>query len=95
MVVGSGGEIMAGRGWSRMVADGHGWSHDLVMPLGNKMVKKLQKPRPKLKNYVYYIFTENICSACSPVQVVVFWKKCNNIVERRFKVSHFEGSIIP
>ena len=35
--------------------------------------KEPKKPRPKLKNK-YYIFTENICSAYSPMQVVVFCK---------------------
>ena len=34
--------------------------------------KEPQKPRLKLKN-IYIIFTENICSACSPMQVVVFF----------------------
>ena len=41
---------------------------------GNNIEKKPQKPRAKLQKYVYYIFTENICSACSPMQVVVFCK---------------------
>ena len=27
-----------------------------------------------MEKYVYYIFTENICSARNPVQVVVFGK---------------------
>ena len=40
---------------------------------GNNIGKEPQKPRPKLK-YIYYIFTENICSACNPMQVVVFCK---------------------
>ena len=44
---------------------------------GNNIEKEPQKPCPKLKKYVYYIFTENICSACSPMQVVVF---CKNIL---------------
>ena len=43
----------------------------------NNMGKKPQKPRPKLKSYVKYIFTENICSACSPMQVVLF---CKNVL---------------
>ena len=33
---------------------------------GNNTEKELQKPRPKLKKYVYYIFTDNICSVCNP-----------------------------
>ena len=41
---------------------------------GNNIEKEPQKPRPKLKKYGYYIFTENICSACNPVQMVVFCK---------------------
>ena len=40
------------------------------------------------------MFTENICSARNPVQVVVFCKRIN-YVEQRLKVSHFEGRIIP
>ena len=39
---------------------------------GNNTEKELQKPRPKLKKYVYYAFIENICSACNPMQVKVF-----------------------
>ena len=62
---------------------------------GNNMEKEPQKPRQKIKKYVYYIFTENICFACNPMQVVVFCKKCINFVENRLKFSHFEGSIIP
>ena len=41
---------------------------------GNNLEKEPQKPPPKLKKYVYYIFTENICFASSPMQVVVFCK---------------------
>ena len=33
----------------------------------NNIEKEPQKPRPKLKKYVYYIFTENIGSACNPM----------------------------
>ena len=43
----------------------------------NYMEKEPQKPHPKLKKHVYFIFTENICSACSRMQVVVF---CNNVL---------------
>ena len=39
---------------------------------GNNIEKELQKPRPKLKKYVYYIFIEIIWSAFSLMQVVVF-----------------------
>ena len=31
--------------------------------------KKLAKAIFKLKKYVYYIFTENICFTCNPMQV--------------------------
>ena len=34
---------------------------------GNNIEKETQKARRKLKKYVYYIFTENICSACNPM----------------------------
>ena len=44
---------------------------------GNNIQKEPQKPRLKLKKYVYYIFTENIYSACSRVPVVVF---CKNVL---------------
>ena len=37
--------------------------------------KGTAKATLKLKKYVYYIFTENICSACNPMQVVVFFAK--------------------
>ena len=39
---------------------------------GNNIEKDPQKPPPKLKKYICYIVTENICSACSPLQKVVF-----------------------
>ena len=35
---------------------------------GNNIEKEPQKPRSKLEKYVYYIFTENICSACNPIK---------------------------
>ena len=44
---------------------------------GNNTKKEPQKPHTKLKKYVYYIFTENICSACNLMQVVFF---CKNIL---------------
>ena len=40
----------------------------------NNIEKELQKPRPKLKKYIYYIFTEKICSVCRPMQIVVLYK---------------------
>ena len=49
---------------------------------GKNIEKKQQKPRPKLEKYVYCIFTENICSACNPMQVVVFCKNYINFVEQ-------------
>ena len=45
--------------------------------LGNIIEKEPQKRRPKLKKYVYYIFTKNICSACSTMQVAIF---CKNVL---------------
>ena len=36
--------------------------------------KRTAKATPKIEEYVYYIFTENICSACNPMQVVFFYK---------------------
>ena len=32
------------------------------------------KATPKIEKYGYYIFTENICSARNPMQVLVFCK---------------------
>ena len=43
--------------------------------------KEQQKPRPKLKKCIYYIFTENICSACNPMQVVVLCKNVLNLFQ--------------
>ena len=45
----------------------------------NNIEEEPQKPRPKLKKYVDYIFTENICSACNPMQIVVFCKNILNL----------------
>ena len=44
---------------------------------GKNTDKEPQKPFPKLKKHVYYIFIENIYSTCNPVQVVVF---CKNVL---------------
>ena len=55
---------------------------------GNNFEKEPQKPRPKLKKYVYYIFTENICSVCSVMQVVV---SCKNILILQNSDSHFSN----
>ena len=44
---------------------------------GNNIEKETQKPHPKLKKYVYYIFIENICSVCNPMEVVAF---CKNVL---------------
>ena len=52
----------------------------------NEIEKEPQKPRPKLEKYVYYIFTENICSVCSPMQVVVF---CKSVLILRNDDSNF------
>ena len=54
--------------------------------LGNIIEKEPQKRRPKLKKYLYYIFTKNICSACSPMQVASF---CKNILILQSNDSHF------
>ena len=62
---------------------------------GNNIEKEPQQPNPKLKKCVYYIFTENICSAFNPMQVVVILQTCINFVEQRLKFSYLEGSIIP
>ena len=44
---------------------------------GNNREKEQKMPRPEFKRYVSYIFADNICSACSPMQMVVF---CKNVV---------------
>ena len=66
---------------------------------GNNVKKEPQKSRPKLKRHLYFIFTDNICSGCNSMQVIVFCKlmkivKCINFV-KRLKFPHFKGSIIP
>ena len=44
---------------------------------GNNIESKPKKSLPKLKKYVCYIFTDNICSVCNPMQVVSF---CKNVL---------------
>ena len=44
---------------------------------GNNIEKKRKTHAQNLKKYVYYIFTENICSARNLKQVVVF---CKNVL---------------
>ena len=44
---------------------------------GKNTKKEPQSARLKLKKYVYYIFTENICSAWNPMQMAVF---CKNVL---------------
>ena len=65
-----------------------------VGAFGNNIEKEPQKPRPKLNKYLYYAFTQNICSAWNRMQVVVFLQKCINFVEQRLTFFYFEGSII-
>ena len=36
--------------------------------------KETGKATPKIEKYVYFTFTENICSARNPMQMVVFCK---------------------
>ena len=36
-----------------------------------ELLKRTAKATPKIEKYVHYIFTENICSDCNPMQVVV------------------------
>ena len=43
----------------------------------NKVEKEPQKPHPKLKKYLCYVLTDNICSACNPMQVVLL---CKNVL---------------
>ena len=43
----------------------------------NKVEEKPQKPHPKLKKYVCYVLTDNICSACNLMQVVLL---CKNVL---------------
>ena len=54
---------------------------------GNDIEKEPQKPRPKLKKIIYYIITENICSACNLNASGSFLQKCINFVEHRLKFS--------
>ena len=41
--------------------------------------KRTAKATLKVEKYVFYTFTENICSACNPMQVVVFCKHVLNL----------------
>ena len=46
---------------------------------GNNIEKEPQKPLPKSKKYVFYIFTDNICSSFNPMQVKFFCKHVFNL----------------
>ena len=46
--------------------------------------RKPQKPRPNLKKYVYYVFTENICFAWSPMQVTNSFLQKYTLVTKSF-----------
>ena len=50
---------------------------------------------PKIEKYVNYMFTENICCACNPMEVLVFCKTCINFLEQQLKLSLLEGNIKP
>ena len=43
MLVGGGGNIVAGCGCSWVVVDGHGWSHDLIIPVKKSIRLNLLK----------------------------------------------------
>ena len=43
----------------------------------NEIEKKPQKPHPKLKKYICYIFTDNIYSVFNLMQMVIF---CKNVL---------------
>ena len=43
----------------------------------NEIEKKPQKPHPKLKKYICYIFTDNIYSVFNLMQTVIF---CKNVL---------------
>ena len=57
--------------------------------------KGTAKATSKYEKYVYYIFTENVCATCSPIQVSVFLQKCIKFREKQLKFSDFEDNIIP
>ena len=56
----------------------------------NNMEKEPQKPRPKLKKYVYYIFTKNFCSACNPIQGEFLYK--NLLILQNHHSNFLEGT---
>ena len=53
---------------------------------GNSIEKEPPKSRPKLKKYVYYTYTDNICFAYNPMQVIAF---CKNVLILQNSDSHF------
>ena len=62
----------------------------------NNERKRIAEAMLKIENILnIWIFTENICSACNPMQVLVFLQTCITFAEQRLKFCHFEGSIIP
>ena len=58
------------------------------------MGKEPQKPLPKLQNmYIIYVLRTGFCMQSNGSGR--FLQTCINLVEKRLKFSHFEGSIIP
>ena len=60
MVVGGGGKIMAGRGWSWKVVGSRGWSHNLVTLMFIMPFILIETTsEPKANSHVYmYVFTK-------------------------------------
>ena len=50
------------------------WVRNFLQQETGAFESNTAKEPQKHEKYVYYIFTENICSASNPVQVVVFCK---------------------
>ena len=59
----------------------------------NNIEKESQKPRQKLKIYIYIYRKYVLCLQSSTSGS--FLQICINFVEQRLKFSHLEGSIIP
>ena len=66
-------KVQCSKNWSKIFFTRRTWS------FWKWHRKGTAKATSKIEKFVYYIFTENICSAWNPIQVVVFCKHVSTL----------------